>query len=355
MIDQNLTAMMSQLVVELAATSPELVSIMDRAKSGEIDETTAMQWLMETVLGDPKLAARLEELTQVLVAPAKAQPMEAPSALFTPRGGEGMPRLNPLYQAALLERAQFDGDIPELRTGDIGPGVAPAVPVLTDARNPVAIGAMLKKASAQVRKELESRTAERRQLADAVAGGDPSNALSLIEQHGALMTLGADAIVQGTAQSDPAGYRRGEAPQPLAVQRPRGATLLAMSDVERKAMAWQFLSTTQGRTTAIATIRTLIAQHLTKKGFVVEERDYDPKATRVQPLAFKEWSVHMSGPGGTQPAFAVVDVASKSLAIGLAKEFEEGTKPSRMLLEVIAQNMVADRTVGWAARLMPVG
>ena len=140
------------------------------------------------------------------------------------------------------------------------------------------------------------------------------------------MTLGADAIVQGTAQSDPAGYRRGEAPQPLAVQRPRGASLLAMSDVERKEMAWQFLSTTQGRTTAIATIRTLIAQHLTKKGFVVEERDYDPKATRVQPLAFKEWSVHMSGPGGTQPAFAVVDAL-----VACSSEFVERELLVRLL------------------------
>lgn len=255
---------LTALISNLKEVSPDLANILDQAKAGEIDEATAMRWLMETVQGDKDLAAKLNNMAMVSLAPLRDE--DVPQQMFVPRGGHGQPRLNPLFEAALVERAQFDGDIPELRTGDIAAGTLPAVPVKTTARNPVAIGAMVNKAAAQVQKDLTARTAARRQLAEAVAAGDP-NALAVIQQHGALVASSmTDAIVQGTAADDPAGYRRGQAPQLMAVQRPRGSTLAKMSDAERHEMAWRFLSTTQGRRSAVDTIRDLVVIQLGNKG-----------------------------------------------------------------------------------------
>ena len=61
----------------------------------------------------------------------------------------------------------------------------------------------------------------------------------------------------------------------------------------------------------------------------------------------------MSGPGALQPAFALVDVASKSLSNGLVQSLQNIEITEVMYLEVEAINEVDARTVGWMARLMP--
>jgi len=355
-MDSQVATALTSLIANLKDLSPELRDVLDKAKRGEIDEITAMTCLMETVQGDPALAAKLQNLAMNTLAPLReGEKVEVPHDVFVPRDGKGLTRMNPLYEGALIERAQFDGDMPELRTGDIPNGMAPAVPVKTMARNPVAIGAMLTKASDKMRDELTTRTQERRQLADAVAAGG-TNAIALIRQHGALMTASGDAgaIVQGTAQSDPEGYRRGELPQLATVMRPRGSALTKMTDGDRHELAWKFLSTTQGRRSAVLVIRDLVATHLLAKGITVEERDFDPRAPREQPLAYRDWSIMLSGPGATQPAFALVDIAAKSLAIGLVKDIGDD-KPAMVYLEVTPIDQVDERSAGWMARLMPYG
>lgn len=360
-MDPQVANALLALISSIKEVSPEMGDILDRAKRGEIDEVQAMQWLLESVRGDPSLSNKLQAMAMNNLAPLRDERAvghftdhfqgDLPAEVFVPRAGQGMPRMNPLYEAALIERAQFDGDMPELRTGDLPPGMLPAVPVKTAARNPIAIGAMVKKASLSMQRELTARTAERRRLAEAVAAGDP-NALTIIQQHGALVAAsGTDAIVQGTAASDPEGYRRGEVPKPMVVRRPRGSALALMSDAEKHEMAWRFLSTTQGRRSAVDTIRDLTAVFLSNKGLAVEEREFNPRI-RETPLAYKEWSLMLSGPASTQPAFALVDVAAKSLANGLLKELGD-KRPDMSYLEVEPINQVDTRTVGWMARLMP--
>ena len=345
---------LTALISNLTETSPEMTDILAKVKNGEIDETTAMTWLMETVMGDPALAAKFQTMAMGALAPLKGVDTQfAPQTMFVPRGGAGVPRMNPLYEAALVERAQFDEDMPELRTGDIPAGMTPAVPVKTKAHDPVSIGVQLQKAATQVQRELTDNTKKRQQLVASAIAGDAS-ALAVISQHGALVgTQHADAIVRGTASDDPAGYRRGELPELRTVQRPRASTLAKMSDVERKEAAWKFLSTTQGRRSAVDLIRQLVAKELGKKGLMVEERTFDPKESKGHPLAYKEWSLMMSGPGALQPAFALVDVASKSLSNGLVQSLQNIEITEVMYLEVEAINEVDARTVGWMARLMP--
>lgn len=349
---------LTEAIAELRETDPDIIDILDKAKSGDMPEDIAMANLLETVMSNPDAAKRFQALMLRATAPLRVFPDLEDKAVghfgFTPRGGQGIPGMNPLMQGALVERVQFDGDAPELRTGPIAHGVAPAVPVQTTARNPVAIGAMLGKASAKVQKELQTQADQRRLGIETAMANDPT-ALTIMRQHGALVAHeDAGTVLAGTAETDPEGYRRGEAPKPLAVSRPSGATLAKMTEPQRHEMAWRFLATTQGRTSAVEIIRSTIVALLQGRGLDVEERAFNPKAPRVQPCAYAEWSLVLAGPGATQPAFALVDVSSKVLAHKLYQELAD-PKPDQFWLEVEPVNRLADREVGWMARLMPRG
>lgn len=353
---------LTEAIAGLRETDPDIMDILDKAKAGEMSEDIAMANLLEAVMSNPETAKRFQALMMRATAPlrevAQRNPVNAPIAGipvdFTPRGGQGIPGINPLMQGALVERVQFDGDMPELRTGPIGPGIAPAVPVQTTARNPVALGAMLGKASAKVQKELQIQAAERRLGIESAMAADPT-ALTIMRQHGALVAQeDAGTALAGTRETDPEGYRRGEAPKPIAVARPSGATLAKMTEPQRHEMAWRFLSTTQGRVSAVEIIRATIMALLQSRGLDVEERAFDPKAARVQPAAYAEWSLTLAGPGATQPAFALVDVSSKVLAQRLYQGLTEQTE-KHFYLEVEPVNRLADREVGWMARLLPKG
>ena len=135
---------------------PEVADIIDRARSGQLTEEQAVAELTTLVsVGGRDLALRLQDL--VIPAP----------------DGRGLPRLNPTYEASLVERVQYDGDVPQLRFGPMAPGTSPAVPVDTDARDPIAIGLMLAEAASAVAVEAERLEAETaRQITAAAESGD---------------------------------------------------------------------------------------------------------------------------------------------------------------------------------------
>ena len=53
-----------------------------------------------------------------------------------------------------------------------------------------------------------------------------------------------------------------------------------------------------------------------------------------------------------QPAFSLVDVSSKVLGTRLLAGLD-GNFPAQAILEVESINEIADREVGWMARLLP--
>jgi hypothetical protein len=341
--DPTVSKALTSAIQELRESSPEITDILDKAKSGDMDEATAMRNLMEAVASNPEASKRFQDVMMRNLATTRGSGIKPVAPIS--------PGFNPLVQGALVERAQFDGDMPELRTGNIPMGVMPAVPIKTKARNPVAIGAMLGTASKLVRRELDKKMDERRRMIEADMATDP-NALAILRKHGELASHGdAGTALAGTAATDPEGYRRGEVPKPLAVNRPSGASLAKMTEPQKHEMAWRFLSTTQGRMSAVEIIRDTIADQLRKRGLVVEEREFNSHAPRVQPLAYAEWTVTLSGPGATQPAFALVDVSSKVLAQRLWEGLD-GNKPDKCFLEVESVNRISDREVGWMARVL---
>jgi hypothetical protein len=251
-----------------------------------------------------------------------------------------------LVEAAIAERAQFDGDVPELRTGGMPEGATPAVPVETTARNPAAIGAMLQQASGDVQDEMRQLEFDHEQkllAAGAVVGEDGAVMLPVPTEDGTAL-LKQDA-------PEPEGYQRGQAPLARQVEVSTSA-LASMTPDEKGKAAWTTLSTTQGRKSALSVIRELVAVGLASAGYEVRVNEH-PTPTKDVPV-HAEWSVSISGsgPNAHQGNFSFIDVASKALLHKLVKKLDEGAQVTDPVLEVMALSALDVRRVGWQARLI---
>ena len=347
MVDPN--QVFQQFAETVAADFPELAEILEQAKSGVITEQDAMRGLSELVMSDPKLAAKFQQVALKALAPLrddqKAVPLDHGGLILHKE--RGLPRLNPLVEAALIERAQFDGDIPELRTGGMPTSVKPAVAVQTDVRNPVALGVMLKDASEGVHREMLEQEPERVKLIQAIADNDT---LALVKATGMEASAARDLVLDGKSDAlDVPSYKRGQVPAKVTVTQPTGSALLAMTPEQRRESAWSFLSTTQGRRSAVSGIEELVKVKLTGEGFEVQARPFDKGSTQPV-LAAHEWSVGIDGPNATQSAFNLIDIAASVIAKRLTEAMD--ARRGTVVLEVIPVNTVDIRSVGWAGRLL---
>lgn len=339
------------LTETLSQEMPGFMALLAEAKEKEwsVEETNAK---LLQLLSDPEKAAVFLQTAHRQMAPLREEPAPPPidpneKLMFD--SGVGLPRLNPLYEAALIERAQYDGDIPELRTGPLPRGIKPAVPVKTNARDPVALGHMLTAASEQVEEEIQEHEQKRwNQIEEAIS----SDALDLLGKAGELIAQGQmdlTDLARGSKDTDLSSYRRGELPQPVAVAKPSGSVLANLPTEVRQENAWKFLSTSQGRRTATSIIQALILENLRSAGVSAEPEEYDPRLT-PKVVAHHKWEVELGGPRSTQSSFAFVDVAAKVLSRGLFSTL--GDKKGSFFLEVIPINTVDIRQIGWAARLV---
>lgn len=346
MTETDPNAVLKEFAEQVAEEFPDLRQILDEAKAGRLTESEALAALSEVLMSSPELGQRFQQLAMQALMPLQEEQQPDDHGGLMLHKKRGLPRLNPLVEAALIERAQFDGDIPELRTGGLPEGVKPAVSVDTDARNPVAMGRMLASASDQVAEKIEAAKPKHQQLiADAAT-------LDLVGAAGTALAKQEDRELVLAGKSDLVDvpeYKRGQVPAPLRVVKPAGSELLALTPEERKQSAWQFLSTTQGRRSALSGLEQLIEARLKKVGLTVKARPFDP-ATKGIVLAAHEWRVSIDGPGATQAAFSLIDTASAAIAKMLGDKV--GDREGLLHLEVTTIDTVDLRSVGWAGRLV---
>ena len=353
MAEQTLDQMLMQILGQMKESSPEVYDILQDAKQKGLSEWETFERLTQYLRENPLVA---QDLTTSISTSLDSPNLIDGVVPRTTRSEHGMPRLNPLVEGALLERLQFDQDAPELRSGPAPKKGLPAVPVATQARNPVALGKMLKSAAKGTRTKLDKLSKAQRKLAADVAEGKP-DALAILNRHGELAALQdphlhADMILYGTQETDLPGYRRGELPAAVKVKAPSGSQLAKMSPKDQQENAWMFLSTSQGRRTAVPVIRGVVAGQLRKHGLMVTERDFDP-TTKIAPVAVHEWCVQLSGKNSVQPAFSLVDLSARALAAGLLRELPKTKQPlGEMFLEILPLDQFKDHQVGWAARLL---
>ena len=233
-------------------------------------------------------------------------------------------------------------------------GVTPAVSVETDVRNPVAMGQMLEAAAANVLKDINEADAGRKKLVQAAVEsmeGDDEGLLALMGRaETALQTREmADLLLAGKSDLvDAPTYKRGQVATTI-VEKPSGSALLALTPEQRRQSAWKFLSTTQGRRSAVKGITELVTVKLQSEGFDVTVRAFHPQPGGSI-LAAHEWSVRIDGSGSTQSSFNLMDIAAAGISKGLTEK--SGERRGSVYLELVPVNTVDVRLVGWAGRLV---
>lgn len=361
-MDSKVVEAFQDMLSSINEDFPVLGDFLKKATEEGMSEEDIIVQMMGLVQGNPEMEDALTTKAMAIMEPLreegslhKPQTEDGPGIVFDP--GSGLPRLNPLYEAAVIEKLQFDGDIPEFRSGPLMPGTSPAVPVETDARSPVALGHMLETASKKVASEVH--THRKSLLEDVMAtpeAQDPraGTGTDLVPREGETDLI---AMASGTALTDPPSYRRGEVPSLFKVDTPTGGALAALDTKEQRQMAWHFLSTSQGRRSAEKTLWTLVATTLRNDGVKILDNDHKKKEGSPEVpdvIAYTDWTMSLGEQGTTQQGFSLIDVASGALAHSLSKQMggksERGQGP--LILEIHSINTVDVRSVGWAARIV---
>lgn len=244
-------------------------------------------------------------------------------------GPNRTPQLHPALQGLIAERLQFDGDVPELRTGALLAGGTPAVPVQTTARNPVVIGAMLRTAQQEVQQELAQAHAKQQAALE-----------DSFERGGSL----AIPDVLGSLPANIEGYEVGKAPSLRVVEEP---TTFALSFAEKQELFTKALTSTQGRKSAVPALAELLRSQLAENGIEVQLGG-KPKPSPSHRHA--QWTIEIFGTKGEMnPRFSYLDVAARSLVRQLIRgEQPMGVDP---VLYLCPLNTVEERVVGWQAVL----
>ena len=352
MFEPEVNDRLQVLCDRLAEESPEIQALLAKLAAGEMGKLEGMMEFMTLVQTVPGMEQRIMELGEEALAPlreedlvttsgenvVRVEGMEVPAVVQV---GPGLPGLNPLYEAALAERLQFDGDIPEARTAPLPPGFKPAVPVATTTRSMSAIGHMLETASEEVMGELANSRHQVLQMAGDLVPSTVVDDLDHLEKIKA-------AEPKGYRTSTPAALRRASVPT--------GNFLASMTPEDKREATWKALSTTQGRRSALGGITEVIAQGLANEGasLIVKTAPTGRLDSAEEVVVYEEWTVTLAGPKATQSQFSFIDTAGKALLARLVQHDLTELPPSARL-DVLPINTVSVNQVGWAARIVVRG
>lgn len=240
--------------------------------------------------------------------------------------------LHPLLMGMIVEVLQFDGDIPELRTGRLPEGGSPAVPVKTQVTDPVALGAMLKQASDEVAQELiEARKTLQKEIEGATE--------DTLER---LQTNDQGISVPGYGPGKRADFR--------VVSTPSGSDLARLPFKTKQELAHKSITSTQGRRSAVEGIANHILKQLHNEGYAAIRL---LEKSRSKVFAEVSWTVSIDGgKGENNPQFNFINVASNAITSKLKKHLAgNASRYTPLELSVVSINNVAERQVGWKAVL----
>lgn len=251
----------------------------------------------------------------------------------------GISQLNPLFEAALAERAFFDGDVPEFRRGRIPLGGHPAVPVVTESLDPIVVGEMLHRASTEVEREIHLAVVQRDEICErlmAMADQENQVALEVTKRNLPLVPTGVK------------GYLAGRTPELRVVQAPTVAELEALTYGERAQRALSSILTTQGRVSLAPAIEKELRKRLSGR-VLVHEGSYPSNDLEKREF---DWAAEIFGREFNEkyhPASSAVAYFASKIESAVADGFpvpEDGIS-----LKVIPLNMIAERRFGWSVRM----
>jgi len=355
MIDENdFAETLRRFSEQLETTDPRIADIFQQLRAGYLDETEAMKQIMAFAAESPEWGATVETealkafqpilqeggMTSLMALPDRGDFLERwgmeEADLIYQSAPNRQPQLHPMIQGMIGELLQYDGDVPELRTGRLPEDGSPAVPIKTKARNPIAIGAMLKKASEEVHAELkEAEVTQAAALTSAMEDGD---------------ALAVQQVLSGSMAVSVPGYETGKSPALRVVDEPDSHALVRLTMPEKQELWFKALSSTQGRKSAVPVIADLVMDDLREKGLDVQwGRPPGPQATQTA----AEWTVEIFGSKDeANPHFSYIDVAARSLSRKLQVDLDKKINTTgKLALHVRPINTVEERVVGWSASL----
>ena len=325
--DDTLDKKLSEISTTVYEQSPELKKLIDMAATGELSEQDALALMVKAVTEDKALNSSLKTYADEAMGELQA----TNPALFQPPSG--LPRLDPMFEARLYERIQFDEDAPELRVGPLPPGVKPAVPVADASPNPVALGASLNAASEEMEAQIKALISE--------SETNGNTGLVPWANHG-FANL-----------PQPASYQPGTLPTLMNVAVPTGGELALFTVPQNQELAWKAAVTTHGRRSAAQTIQRLVLEHFAEMGFDIQPQEMQASTEDVLKKSVWTFSILGTGAESTQSAFSPVANASSSMANELASHF---IMPNGMVdistplwFEITTIDLIEERMVGWAA------
>lgn len=345
---------------EISSEFSEIGAILDRAYKGEISEEQALIEMMNFTNKNPSIANKIAEIfmanasdeseleseNEIFIMPKQYSVEKTESDLkpslydmiWEDRSEQGKrARFNPQYESALIERLQFDGDVPELRTSVMDKDTVPAVDVVAQSRNPIVVGDQLYKASEQVRAEQDLLEEEYTLL------------LSEKTENGEFAITKTSTELDRSQIPQPVGYESGKLPVPREIEEMTSEQLLCLSEDIKRENIWKVLATTQGRRSVARIIATIIKEQLEKHDYKVQ---VDPNATgRVMSMA--HWTITIKSASELQNNFSLLETCAYSLAYNLMKNMKEDYDPNEIYsLHIKPINEYSMREVGWGARLM---
>lgn len=334
---------------------PELGRVLEKARNGEIEAREAVKEVWGLAARNAALHGTLESAlfdafridpasTDLARFPDREKMLERwgfeeEDLIYTPfEDRPNYKMLHPLLMGMIVELIQFDGDVPELRTGRLPEGGAPAVPVRTTSRDPVVIGAMLRTASEEVAGELaEAQTehdAKVAKMIDAI-GGSGAEVTGLVRQE----------TERGVGVP---GYVPGRRAEMRDVEAPARHELARLSYQDRQALAHKTLTSTQGRRSAAPVIEKMLLDLLHADGYT-GVRSGEGETVFVE----ANWSMTIDGGRRERnPRFNFIDVAARSIGAKLKRDIAgRASRFTRLFLRVAPVNEVAERRVGWRATI----
>lgn len=342
------------------AESAEGQRIFAELEAGNLDlEAAALQLAQvaqnEGLMGDLRtISAEVGALAPGFeVSPAALREAQRPVVMQT---STGIDQMNPVLEAALAEMLSLDGDVPTLRTGSLPPEGCPAVPVLTDARDPAIIGLMLEKASNEVRAELTKAVEDHTVLCERLLevaseearaqGLDVPTALTVAQKFLPAKPIGVP------------GYQAGQLPALREVEPPSPLVVGAMNPHLRQIAIYKVLSTSQGRRSAASVVEQGVREALEERGIPLNPGMPDQERSRKTC-----WAVQVFGPEDLSDQFNPIQTAIDHLAAFAVSHATSCTRPGKGYLhpdegwavQVSAHNdSIASRRFGWDIRIGPV-
>lgn len=333
---------------------PLIAEIFDSVRAGTLGVPEAIRRIWLEVVGSTETAKQAEEIllrafgvepetTSLAVIPDREKMLDRwgfteEDLIFQPVEGRTQYALHPILMGMIIELLQFDGDVPELRTGRLPEGGTPAVPVQTESRDPVTIGVMLRRASREVAKELETAQQEHdhkvAKIIEAI-GGSNEAAMALVRRE----TERAIGV---------SGYQPGHHAAMRKVAAPTANDLAALPFSERQELSHKTLVSTQGRRSVSPVIETMVLAALHAKGYTGVSLGEDGVV-----LVEADWIVMIDGSRREHnPRFNFIDTAARSLSSKLQHYLAgQAGRYTRLRLKVSPVNTVAEREVGWRATL----